>query len=136
MSTIILKYSDLFENDGGIEQVIRDLEAGQARIVQIAKDIKSEFNKNFDLSDNEAIADFEKQTENLADNLGDLQKAQEKVAEMQQQWNKVVRASNRTTDEQIDNLARLSSFAILVLCSSNSCNLFIASLRWAIVSEP
>ena len=107
MSTIILKYSDLFENDGGIEQVIRDLEAGQARIVQIAKDIKSEFNKNFDFSDNEAIADFEKQTENLADNLGDLQKAQEKVAEMQQQWNKVVRASNRTTDEQIDNLARL-----------------------------
>ena len=59
------------------------------------------------MSDNEAIADFEKQTENLADNLGDLQKAQEKVAEMQQQWNKVVRASNRTTDEQIDNLARL-----------------------------
>lgn len=107
MSTIILKYSDLFYNDGGIEQVVKDLEAGQEKIVQIAKDIKANFNKNFDLSDNDAINEFEKQTEDLTENLSSIQKAQKKVNDMQKTWNKTIKTSNSTTEEQINNLAKL-----------------------------
>ena len=107
MDTILFKYSQFFDDDGGLQQVKKDFFKLSDDLINEANRVKKEVNDAFNFGDKSNLDKQEKQVENLADTFEKLTKAQESIVKVEEEYQKIQKKGNATTKDQIDALAEL-----------------------------
>lgn len=106
MESVVFKYSDFFEDDGGFDKIRSDFDQLGDDLIKKAKEIKSKV-KLFDLDDMDDIEEIEEQTEDLTKAFKKYGETKDKIVDIEKEYLKQINKGNKTTDEQIDNLIAL-----------------------------
>lgn len=107
MENVVFKYSDFFEDDGGFEQVNKDLDQFGDTIVAKAKKIKKEFSDAINLDDLDLVSQTEEQVEQLFKANKKYADVRKDVSKIEEEYLKTIKKTNQNADEQIDNLVKL-----------------------------
>ena len=107
MESILLKYSDFFENDGGFEAIKRDFAKLGDDLVGEAADIKKRVKDQLDLGDIEGLEKTEKQTEELLKTFKKYGEAREDLAEIESEYLKQLKKTRTAEDTRIERLTEL-----------------------------
>lgn len=109
MEKVLVKYSDFINNDGGFDKIRADFKSLGDDLIKDAKAYKAEIQKAFNLNDLEGVAAVEAKTEGLVKAMKKYGEARENVDKIEKEYQKQVKKTNQTTDDQIDTLVKLDN---------------------------
>ena len=101
MDSILFRYSQFFDDDGGMKKVLDDFTKLGDNLVDEAKRVKKEMSSNFNFDDIEGFKKMEARIEELT-------KANEDYAKAQANLTKIVEDFEKAQKKQIDNSEKLS----------------------------
>jgi len=107
MDSILIKYSEFFDNDGGFEKVRSDFKQLGDFLVKEAEKIKKE-TQIFDLSEIERIAELEARTEKLTKTFREFNDAKKQVEKLEEKMGKTQRNNIKLTNQQSKSLDELN----------------------------
>lgn len=115
MAKAIIKYSDLIENDGGFEALVKDLEKVEATLNEKAKSLKGSI-KLVDVADTKSLEKYKEEVEVLKKAYESLSEASKAVRKAEEERKEVIREQNKLNKEgaeaQEKNRKSLESFYI------------------------
>ena len=106
MESVVFKYSDFFDDDGGFEKIRREFDQLGDDLVKKAKEVR-EKTKLFDLEQSESVKEVEEQAESLTDAFKKYGEAKKDLTKIENEFLKQKKKENQTTDDQIDALVKL-----------------------------
>lgn len=107
MESVLFRYSDFFDNDGGFDRVKADFMALGDELIKEAKRIRSEISL-FDTNEIDRIADLEKRTEQLNKTFREYNDARKQVENLNQTVAKSQRNNITLTNQQGKSLDQLN----------------------------
>lgn len=107
MDSILIKYSDFFDDDGGFSNLKKDFINLGAELVTEANRIKKEVNDAFAFGNPEALAKQEKQVEELAKSFENFSNARESMNKVEEEYQKLLKKGTNTNEDRIKSLADL-----------------------------
>jgi len=107
MDNVIAKYSEFFQDDGGLDKVKKDFEELGEFLIKEAKKIRGEISL-FDVSEAEKIAEYEERTEDLTKAFKDYSDAREKVTKLEKDFQKERGKSTRANIQATKRLDELN----------------------------
>lgn len=107
MDTILFKYSQFFDDDGGFTNVKKDFEKLGDQLVSEAESIQKRVNDAFKFGNTEDLEKSEKQMDDLMKTVKKFSDAKESLNKVEQEFQKLQKKGNKTTEEQVDSLAAL-----------------------------
>lgn len=106
MESVLFRYSDFFDNDGGFDRVRKEFDQLGDDLIKKAKEVR-EKTKLFDVDQAEAIKEAEEQAETLADAFKKYGDAKKDLNKIEEEYLKTRKKVNGTEDDQIKKLAKL-----------------------------
>jgi hypothetical protein len=100
MENIIVKYSELFEDDGGMNKLVSDFTKTGEQLVAEARRIKKEFNDSFTLENPEVVAKYEAQVTKLTKVNEAYEQAKKDLIAIEKAYTE---ALNKTTQSEIQS---------------------------------
>ena len=106
MESVVFKYSDFFNDDGGFDKIRREFDDLGDDLIKKAKEVR-EKTKLFDVDQSDEIKEAEQQAESLVDAFKKYGDAKEDLNKIEKEYLKQKKKENQTTDDQIDSLVQL-----------------------------
>lgn len=107
MDSILIKYSDFFQDDGGFDSLKKNFVSLGADLVVEAKKIQKEVNDALSFGNPEAIAKQEKQVEELADTFKKFSDARESINKVEKEYQSLLKKGNASNEDRIKSLTEL-----------------------------
>lgn len=107
MDSILIKYSDFFDDDGGFSNLKKDFINLGAELVTEANRIKKEVNDAFSFGNPEALAKQEKQVEELAKSFENFSNARESMNKVEEEYQKLLKKGTNNNEDRIKSLTEL-----------------------------
>tara|TARA_R110000851_G_scaffold108617_1_gene230029 strand:- start:14177 stop:17524 length:3348 start_codon:yes stop_codon:yes gene_type:complete len=106
MESVVFRYSDFFNDDGGFDKIRREFDDLGDDLIKKAKEVR-EKTKLFDVDQSEGIKEAETQAEALTEAFEKYGQAKEDINKIEKEFLKTKKKENQSTDDQIDSLVKL-----------------------------
>lgn len=107
MDSILFKYSQFFENDGGFEAVKKDFTRLGDELVSEAEKLQKRINDALKFGNNEELEKNEKAVDDLVKTFKKFGEAREDINKVEEEFQKLIKKGNTTTEEQVEKLTEL-----------------------------
>jgi hypothetical protein len=106
MESVVFKYSDFFNDDGGFDKIRAEFDTLGDDLIKKAKEVR-EKTKLFDVDQADQVKQAEEQAESLSEAFEKYGKAKEDLTKIEKEYIKQQKKNNQTSEDQIDALVKL-----------------------------
>lgn len=106
--SVVFKYSEFFDNDGGMDKVRTDFIKLGDDIVTEAKRVKKEVNESFSFTNIEVLSQLEGKVDELEKTMKSYKVVKNEVNKTEEEGNRAIKESIKNTDDLAKSKSRLS----------------------------